>query len=88
MLPQRTHQEAKIIQVLAWCHGHFLMIPLYSQQNKCDALQQTREQVAQAYFEIWTIEVSVGVKNNSSVDFEIFVFTYLKKCFLSPPYNF
>ena len=39
----------------------------------CDALQQNREQVAHAYFEIWTIEVGIGVKNNSSVDFEIFV---------------
>ena len=35
----------------------------------CDALQQNREQVVQAYFEIWTIEVGIGVKNNSAVDF-------------------
>ena len=40
-----------------------------------------QEQVTQAFiFEIWTIEVGIGVKNNfnSSVDLEIFVFfTYL-----------
>ena len=41
----------------------------------CDALQENRELVTQAYFEIWKIEVGM-VKNNSSVDFEIF-FTYL-----------
>ena len=40
----------------------------------CDAAQQNREQVGQAYFEIRSIEVSIGVKNNSSVDFEIFGF--------------
>ena len=28
----------------------------------CDALQQSREQVAQTYFEIWTIEVGIGMK--------------------------
>ena len=28
----------------------------------CDALQQNREQVAQAYFEMWAIEVGIGVK--------------------------
>ena len=28
----------------------------------CDALQQNREQVAQAYFEIWAIEVAIWVK--------------------------
>ena len=39
----------------------------------CDALQQNREQVVLAYFEIWTIEVGIGVKSYSSVDFEIFV---------------
>ena len=40
----------------------------------CDALQQNREQVAQAYFEIWAIEFGMVVKNDSSDDFEIFVF--------------
>ena len=35
----------------------------------CDVLQENREQVTQAYFEIWTIEVGIGVKNNSYVDF-------------------
>ena len=45
----------------------------------CDALQQNKEQVTQAYFEIWTIKVGIGLKNNSSVDFQTFVFfTYLK----------
>ena len=29
---------------------------------QCDALQQNREQVPQAYFEIWTIEVGMGEK--------------------------
>ena len=41
-----------------------------------DALQQTREQVTQAYFEIWAIEVGIGLKNNSYADFEIFVFLH------------
>ena len=40
----------------------------------CDALQQNREQVMQAYFEIWTIEIGIEVKNNSSTDFEILAF--------------
>ena len=54
-----------------------------------DALQQNREQVAQGYFEIWTIEVGIGVKNNSSVDFEMFAFfLHTLMCFLSPPCNF
>ena len=26
--------------------------------HKCDALQQNREQVAQAYFEIWAIKLA------------------------------
>ena len=44
----------------------------------CDALQQNREQVAHAYFEIWTKEVGIGMKNNLSVDFEIcFLFVCL-----------
>ena len=42
----------------------------------CDELQQNRDQVSHAYFELWTIEVGIGVKNNSSVDCENF-FTYL-----------
>ena len=42
----------------------------------CDALQQNRERVALAYFEIWTIKIiEVGMGgNNSPVDFEIFIF--------------
>ena len=44
-------------------------------EHKCDALQPNGEQVAQAYFEIRTIEVGKRVKNNSSVNFE--TFTYL-----------
>ena len=47
----------------------------------CDAPQQTREQVVQAYFEVWTVEVGIWVKNNLSVDFEIFVFTYFDMFF-------
>ena len=31
------------------------------QNHICDALQQNREQATQAYFEIWTIEVGIGV---------------------------
>ena len=42
----------------------------------CDALQQNKEHVAQANFEIWMIEVGIRVKNNSSVDIEIFVFIH------------
>ena len=30
----------------------------------CDTLKQNREQVAQVFFEIWTIQVGIGVKNN------------------------
>ena len=48
--------------------------------NICDALQQNREQVAQAYFEIWAIKVGIGVKNESSVDFEIFFFLSTLLC--------
>ena len=36
-----------------------------------------QDQVTQAYFEIWPIEVGIGVKNISSVDFKIFVFLYI-----------
>ena len=45
----------------------------------CDAqhaLQQNKEQVTQAYFEIWTIEVGIGLKNNPYVDFQIFSFIF------------
>ena len=35
----------------------------------CDALQYNREQVTQAYFEIWAIKIGIGVKSDSSVDF-------------------
>ena len=37
-----------------------------------DALQQDWEQVAQTYFEfeIWVVEVGIGVKNDSSIEFE------------------
>ena len=44
----------------------------YNKRTTCDALRQNREQVVQAYFEIWTIEVDKGVKNDSLVDFDIF----------------
>ena len=37
-------------------------------KNIYGALQQTREQYTQAYFEKWTIEVGIKVKNNLSVD--------------------
>ena len=44
---------------------------------KCDALQQNREQVTQAYFEIRAIEVGTVVKTDSSVDFDFFFFFLL-----------
>ena len=40
------------------------------------ALQQNREQVVLAYLEIWALEVGIGVKNDSSVNFEI-IFLYV-----------
>ena len=45
----------------------------------CDTFQQNREQVTQVYFEIWTIEVGIGVKNNSFVDIEIFIILHTLK---------
>ena len=42
--------------------------------HKCDALQQNREQVKHVYFETWAIEVGIGVKNDSSFEFEDYVF--------------
>ena len=42
----------------------------FFEKDICDALQQNREQVAQANFEILTTEVGTGVKNNSSVDLD------------------
>ena len=39
---------------------------------------KTGNTVAQAYIEVWAIKVGIGVKNDSFVDFEIFIFfTYL-----------
>ena len=38
--------------------------------------------------EIWTIEVGIGVKNNSSVHFKIVFFLHTLFCFLSPLCNF
>ena len=35
------------------------------------SIGKTKEYVAQAYFEIWAIEVGIGEQNNPSVDFEI-----------------
>ena len=34
---------------------------------------KTGNKSQKAYFDKWTIEVGIGVKNNSSVDFQIFV---------------
>ena len=39
---------------------HFSTSQKFTTDDICDALQQNREQVAQAYFEIWTIEVGMG----------------------------
>ena len=47
---------------------------MLSDEKNCDALQQNRNQVVLEYFEIWAIEVGIGVKNDSPVKFEIFVF--------------
>ena len=52
---------------LNYLHNINLMISFVMYSNKMD-------QVVQAYFEIWTIEVSTGVKNNLSVDFKIFFY--------------
>ena len=52
----------------------------------CDALQRNREKITQTYFEVWAIEVGIGLKNDSSV--EIFVFLHTLICLLSPPRNF
>ena len=43
----------------------------------CDALQQNREQVAQAYLKIWATEVGIAVKNDSSVALEFVLFWFL-----------
>ena len=72
-----------------WVHGVGLLCFLSTNlmRNRCDELQQNREQVAQVYFEIWTIEVCMWVKNDSSVDFEISVFLCTFICLLLPPCN-
>ena len=69
-------------------HQVYILIKCTIQTCMCDALQQNREQVTQAYFEIWAIEVGIGVKNYSSVDFEIFDFLHTLICFTSPPCKF
>ena len=45
----------------------------------CAALQQNREQVAQVYFEIWTIEVGIGWKITLLSILRFCLFTYLLK---------
>ena len=68
--------------------GYYLILFDLSSTERtavCDALQQNREQVTQTYFEIRAIEDGIGVKNNSSVDLEIFVFLHSLIYFLSPP---
>ena len=42
--------------------------------KKCDAPQQNREQVAQAYFDKWAIEADIGVKNDSPVNFDNYLY--------------
>ena len=64
-----------------WFIGLFHPIITKSYSNKCninsfDALQHHGEQVGQVYFEKRTIEAGIGVKNLSSFDFDIFIFTY------------
>ena len=77
----KAQRYGRIILLCYW-NSHFLP------SHQADALQQNREQVAQASFEIWTTEVGIGVKNTSSDCFEIFVFLHTLICFLSPPCNF
>ena len=64
--------------------------PALFHNHICDALQQNGEQITQAYFKIWTIEVG-GMKIKSSVNFQtfvrLFVFTYLNPN-LPDPVNF
>ena len=50
--------------------------------HMCNALQQNSEQVTQACFEMWTIVVGMGLKDSSSVDFEIVISDCLSNMFL------
>ena len=60
-----------VIQITAW------LFKIMYQYIICDALQHNRGQVSHwVYFEIWTIEVGTGVKNNSSGDFEIISYMF------------
>ena len=56
--------------------------------TKCDALQQNREQVAQANFEMWTSKVGIGVKNKSPTGRFSFSFFFLMYHNISPSCNF
>ena len=53
----------------------------------CDAFQQNREQVAQAYFEIWAIEVGMGVKSDHLSILRFWGFLRTVTCLLSPSCN-
>ena len=55
--------------------------------QSCDVLQQNRQQVAQANFEIWANEVGIGVKNDYLSIlrfFFFFFFAYLKMSSITP----
>ena len=70
--------------------GHVIIYPIDFLHDICPALQQNRQQVTSrtGLFGIWKIEVDmIGVKNNSSVNFEIFVFSHTLICFILPPCN-
>ena len=66
-LGSEQHLKNEKIKVVNWgnstdtlvkhsCQVHWLTYI----EGVCDALQQNREQVVQAYFEIWVIEVGMG----------------------------
>ena len=48
-------------------------------KHVCDILQQNRKQVAEAYFRKWVIDGGIGMKNDSSVDFEICIVCFFEK---------
>ena len=55
----KRHTSKYVVIDLLFIYNKLLVLKI------CHSLQQGREQVAQAYFEIWTIEVGIGMKNKS-----------------------
>ena len=63
---------------MVWVNWGYVVGRLNNEKSICDAVQQNMEQVIPAFFEK-AIEVGIEVKNDSSVDFQIFCsITYLK----------